>query len=188
MVENYKDRYSKVNIITELRTIKYIQMVMLTSLHNVCYYLEAREKAMRELLPEDKKEKIRHTIRYQDEIQFDRFSLPARYYNATIKKYGVEPVAYATVQLDDYLRKTGKSYSETSLRHLFRNYCKVFIGKTKTKDNLADSIQNTLSIDYRMIDNEALARQYIEGTPWYQRSIDEGCSYLRKRFNIDEDE
>lgn len=184
MVENYKDRYSKFNIATEILVNRYLLTTVLTSLHNVCYYLEGREKAMRELLPEDKKQKIRRTLQYQDEIQFDRYKISARYFNAKVKKYGAEPVAYASVQLDDYLRKTGKQYSERNLHHLFENYCKVFIGRKKAKNMLADDIQKALAIDYRMIDNEVTARQYIEGTPWYKRSIDEGCNYLRERFKI----
>ena len=60
----------------------------------------------------------------------------------------------------------------------------MYTSKKKASDTLAEAINVTMSMDYKLIDTEELARQYIEGTLWYERDISEGCKYLKDKFNL----
>jgi hypothetical protein len=157
---------------------------LMVNVNNLCYYLEAREKTMRALLPEPQRKTIQKTIQYKDTIEFDRFKVSSRFFNALVHQYGAEVVSYSCVQLDSYLKRTDKDYSPPEIRKRLREYTEMYINKRKASDMLADAINITMSMDYKLIDTEELARQYIEGTPWYERDISEGCKYLKDKFNL----
>lgn len=184
MDKDYRNKYDKFNIATEILTNRYLLTTLLVNINNLCYYLEAREKTLRELLPPDKRNSIRKTIQYKDTVEFDRFSVSSRFFNALVHQYGGEVVSYSCVQLDSYLKRTAKEYSPPEIRKRLREYAEMYTNKKKASDALADAINTTLSMDYKLIDTPELARQYIEGTPWYERDISEGCKYLKEKFNL----
>lgn len=185
MDKDYRNKYDKFQIATEILTNRYMLTALLVNVHNLCYYLEAREKTMRELLPPEKRDKVHKTIQYKDSIAFDRFKVSARFFNALIRQYGAEVVCYSCVQLDTFLKKTAKEYSPAKIRKRLREYAEMYINKRKASDMLADAINLTLSMDYKMIDTPELARQYIEGIPWYRRDVSEECKYLRDKFGLE---
>ena len=184
MDKDYRNRYDKFKIATEILTNRYMLTALLVNVNNLCYYLEGREKAIRLLLPEEKRKKIHKTIQYKDSIEFDRFSISSRFFNALVHKYGAEVVSYSCVQLDSYLKRTDKSYSPDEVRKRIKEYAEMYTNKRKASDTLAEAINLTMSMDYRMIDTPELARQFIEGTPWYERDISEACKYLKDKFKI----
>lgn len=184
MDKDYRNKYDKFNIATEILTNRYMLTALLVNVNNLCYYLEAREKTMRELLPPDKRKAIHKTIQYRDTVEFDRFSISSRFFNALVRQYGGEVVSYSCVQLDSYLKRTAKELSPEKIRSMLKDYAEMYTSKKKASDALADAINITLSMDYKLIDNEVTARQYIEGTPWYERDISEGCIYLKEKFNL----
>lgn len=184
MDKDYRNKYDKFKIATEILVNRYMLTALLVNVNNLCYYLEGREKAIRLLLPEDKRNKIRKTIQYRDSVEFDKFNVSSRFFNALVHKYGAEVVSYSCVQLDSYLKKTAKEYSASEIRKRIKEYAETYTNKRKASDALADAINITMSMDYKLIDTEELARQYIEGTPWYERDISEGCKYLKDKFNL----
>lgn len=184
MDKDYRNRYDKFKIATEILTNRYMLTTLLVNVNNLCYYLEAREKAIRLLLPEEQRKKLHKTIQYKDTIEFDKFNISSRFFNALVHKYGAEVVSYSCVKLDSYLKKTAKEYSPPEIRKRIKEYAEVYTNKKKASDTLADAINLTLSMDYKLIDTPELARQYIEGTPWYERDISEECKYLKDKFNL----
>lgn len=184
MEKDYRDKYNKFQIATEILVNRYMLTTLLVNVNNLCYYLEAREKTMRALLPPEKREVIHKTIQYKDTIEFDRFKVSSRFFNALVHKYGAEVVSYGCVQLDKFLKNHNKEYSAPVIRRKLREYVDTYFHRKKASDKLADAINITMSMDYKMIDTPELARQYIEGTPWYKRDISDECKYLREKFNL----
>ena len=184
MDKDYRNKYDKFKIATEILTNRYMLTALLVNVSNLCYYLEAREKTMRLLLPKEQRDKIHKTIKYRDTVEFDRFKVSSRFFNAMVHQYGAEVVSYSCVQLDSYLKRTAKDYSPAEIRKRLREYADIYTHKKKASDALADAINIAVSMDYKLIDSEEIARQYIEGTPWYERDISEGCKYLKDKFNI----
>lgn len=172
--------------LTEILTNRYMLNAILVNQNNILYYLEQRLKLERELVPEDKRKKLRQGLQYRDAVAFDRFTISARYFNALVKKYSAEVVSYSCIQLDKYLKTTNKQLTDTSIRRKLKENADIYVGRKRASESLAEAIQVTMSIDYKLINDEATARQYIQGTPWYSRSIDEGCIYLKERFNIND--
>lgn len=184
MNKDYRNKYDKFQIATEILTNRYMLIALTVNINNLCYYLEAREKTMRALLPPEKRNTIQKTIQYRDTIEFDRFNISSRFFNALVHKYGAEVVSYSCVQLDSYLKKTAKEYSPPEIRKRIKEYTEMYTSKRKASDMLAEAINITMSMDYKLIDTPEVARQYIEGTPWYERDISEGCKYLKEKFNL----
>lgn len=184
MNNDYRNKYDKFKIATEILVNRYMLTALLVNVNNLCYYLEGREKAIRELLPEDKRNKIRKTIQYKDTVQFDTFKISSRFFNALVHKYGAEVVSYSCVQLDKFLKNRATEYSPAKIREKLKEHAEMYTNKRKASDTLAEAINVTMSMDYRMIDTPELARQFIEGTPWYERDISEGCKYLKEKFNL----
>lgn len=186
MNNDYRNKFDKFNIATEILVNRYLLNTILVNQNNIMFYLEERLKLERELVPEDKRKKLRQGLQYRDAVEFDRFSVSSRYFNALVKKYGAEIVSYSCVQLDKHLRTTNRSYTDTSIRRKIKEYANIYVGRRRASDSLAEAIAITTSIDYKLINDEATALQYIEGTPWYKRSIDEGCIYLKDKFKLKE--
>lgn len=184
MNNDYRNKYDKFKIATEILVNRYMLTTLLVNINNLCYYLEGREKAIRQLLPEDKRKAIHNTIQYRDTVEFDKFKVSSRFFNALVHKFGGEVVSYSCVQLDNYLKRTDKNYSLAEIRKRLKEYAEMYANKKKASDALAEAINITMSMDYKLIDSEELARQYIEGTPWYERDISEGCKYLKEKFNL----
>ena len=69
---DYKLQYNKFDIVRELLTQRYILTTMWVNINNLAYFMEGKEKAVRALLSEESKQKIRKTIKYKDTIEFDR--------------------------------------------------------------------------------------------------------------------
>lgn len=184
MDKDYRNKYDKFQIATEILTNRYMLTALLVNVNNLCYYLEGREKAMRELLPEEKRKKIYKTIQYKDTVEFDKFKVSSRFFNAMVHKYGAEVVSYSCVQLDKFLKNNAKEYSPKKIREKLKQMADVYYARTKASDVLAEAINTTLSMDYKLIDTPELARQFIEGTPWYERDVSEACKYLKDRFKL----
>ena len=184
MDKDYRNKYDKFKIATEILVNRYMLTALLVNVNNLCYYLEGREKAIRELLPEDKRKAIHNTIQYRDTVEFDKFKVSSRFFNALVHKFGGEVVSYSCVQLDKFLKNNAKEYSPPVIRRKLKEYAEMYTNKQRASDTLAEAINLTMSIDYKLIDSEELARQYIEGTPWYERDISEGCKYLKDKFNL----
>lgn len=184
MNKDYRNKYDKFQIATEILVNRYMLTTLLVNVNNLCYYLEGREKALRELLPEDKRKKIYKTIKYRDTVEFDKFQVSSRFFNALVHKYGAEVVSYSCVQLDKFLKNNAKEYAPPKIREKLKEYAEIYSNKQRASDTLAEAINTTLSMDYRMIDTPELARQFIEGTPWYERDISEACKYLKDKFQL----
>lgn len=185
MTIDYNLQYNKFDVVRELLTNRYMLTTLLVNINNICYYLEGKEKALRELLPEDKRNKIRKSIKFKDSIEFDTFELSNRYFNALSNKFGYEAVTNSCILMDKYIKDNpDKQLSQMQINKRIKEYttrAKVIID---TKEYIAKAIENANQIDYRLIDNETLARQYIASIPYYLRGVNEGCQYLKGKFDI----
>lgn len=186
---DYQNKFNKFDFARELLSLKYMMTTLLVNQNNILYYLEGKEKAMYQIVSDESKKKIKRTIKFRDEIEFNMFKVSGRYYNALVNKFGVENVTNATILLDDYLKENitkNKQLSQPQINKRLRQYVEQLSDKEKINNYLAKAIKITTQIDYKLIDNEAIARQYIAGIPFYMRSLDEGVKYLKDRFNINE--
>lgn len=182
---DYKSQYNKFDVVRELLAQRYMITTLMVNINNLCYYLEGKEKALRELLPEDKRKKIQKSVKYLNEIEFDRFKLSAQYFNAMVNKFGSEAVTNACIILDNYIKDNpDKQPSQAQINKRIKEYTVRCSGVIETKDYLEEAIKKSNQLDYKLIDDEAIARQYIASIPFYMRSINEGCKYLTEKFNL----
>lgn len=183
---DYKLQYNKFDIVRELLAQRYILTTMWVNINNLAYFMEGKEKAVRALLSEESRQKLRKSIKYKDTIEFDRFEISSRYYNALINKFGVESVTNGSILLDNYIKDNiDKQLSQSKINKLLKEYVTGYKSSIDVNEYLKTAISITKSVDYKMIDKEEIARQYIAGVPYYMRSIDKGCIYLKDKFNID---
>lgn len=181
----YKEQFNKFNVMREILVNRYLLTSVLVNINNVIYYLESKDKTMKALLDEETRSKIKTTLQYKDTIQFDKFVLSARYFNALVQKYGTEFVSKACILMDDYLKKNiDKQLSQTTINKRVKEYIIKLSANDKIENYLADAVKIATNLDYKLIDNETLARQYIAGIPSYMRTLDEGCNYLKEKFNL----
>lgn len=184
-MSKYNQKFNNFDIAREILANRYMLVTLLVNINNLVYYLEGKEKALRELLPEDKRNKIRRTIKFQDTIQFDMFEMSNRYFNALSNKFKPDVVSSAVVLLDNYIKDhPEKKLSQQQINRKVREYCERYSAVNTTKEYLEQAIVNATKIDYKLIDNETVARQYIMGVPFYMRSLDKGCKYLKDKFNL----
>lgn len=182
---NYQQKYSNFNLAQGILTNRYMLTALLVNVNNLCYYLEGREKTLRALLPKEARKSIHQDIQYQDQIEFDNFKLSARYFNALVSKFGAEIVSEACVLTSTYMKRNlDKTVAQSTVNKQVKSYCIKLVTATHISDELSKAILAAKSIDYTLIDNETLARQYIAGVPFYMRSLDKGCQYLTERFNL----
>lgn len=182
---NYHQRYSNLDLAQAILTNRYMVTALLVNVNNLCYYLEAREKTLRALLPEEARKKLRQDVQYQDQVKFDTFKLSARYFNALVSKFGAEIVSEACVLTDTWMKKNlDKAPKQATINKQVKTYCIKLTTAEHVSEELSKAILAAKSIDYTLIDNETLAKQYIAGVPFYMRTLDKGCQYLTERFNL----
>lgn len=186
MDNTYKKMYDKFQVATEILTNRYLINAILVNQNNIMYYLEERLKLERSLVPEDVRKKLQSGLRYRDNVAFDRFTISARRFNALVKKYGAEVVSKSCIILDKHLKTMNKEYMDSTIQKRLNEIIDVQMGKKRASECLDEAIAITMAMDYKLINDEATARQYIKGTPWYKQSIDEGCIYLKEKFDIKE--
>jgi len=187
MTEDYKSTYNKFDIVREILANRYMLTSLLVNINNLCYFLEGKEKAIQALLSEESKQKIKKTIKYKNEIEFDMFKISGQYYNALVKRYGAEAVTNACIMLDSYIKDNiinKKQPSQFTINRLLKEYTQRCKTISDTKDYLAEATRKANQVDYKLIDDETLARQYIASIPFYMRAVNEGCKYLYEKFNI----
>lgn len=181
----YKEQFNKFNVMREILINRYMLTTLLVNINNVIYYLEGKHNAINELLNDETKKKMRQTLKYKDTVQFENFSLSARYFNALSKKFNPDNVATGCLMMDNYLKDNlEKQLSQSTINKRVKEYIQRVTTNARVEDSLKDAVRIATSLDYKLIDNETLARQYIAGTPSYMRTLDEGCKYLKERFNI----
>lgn len=183
---DYQNKFNKFEFAREILALRYMMTSMLVNQNNILYYLEGKEKAMYQLLSDESKQKVKRTIKFRDEIEFDMFKVSGRYYNALVNKFGVENVTNGTILLDNYLKEniTKKQLTQPQINKRLKQYVEQLSDKEKINNYLAKAIEVTSQVDYKLIDNETIARQYIAGVPFYMRSLDKGVQYLKEKFNI----
>lgn len=179
---SYKDLYNKFNIVHELLVNRYMLSVLLTNVFNLIEILQANNKATKSLLDIDTKKKLDKDIKLIDKIDFNNFSITNKQYQALLNTYDAEIVSNACVILDKYIQVSGKK-----LKHPYKRLKEWAINlamKERLSDYTSTICQAVTNIDYHDIDTKENARKYIQGTPMYLRNIDEGCKYLKEKFNI----
>lgn len=176
---SYKNIYNKFNIANELLVNRYMLSVLLTNVFNLIDLLETKEKTLKRLLPKEEQKNIKPI---KDTIDFNNFSLSNKQYQALLNNYSAEVVSNACVILDKYIQTSGKNF-----KHPYKKLKEWAINlamKEKLSDYNSTICQAVTAIDYHDIDTKENARRYIQGTPFYLRNIDEGCKYLKEKFDL----
>ena len=176
---SYKDLYNKFNIVNELLVNRYMLTVLLTNVFNLIDLLETKERTLKKLLPKEEQKLIKPI---KDTIEFNNFKLSNKQYQALLNEYGAEVVSNACVILDKYIETSGKTLQRPDKK--LKEWAINLAMKEKLSDHLADMTKVITNIDYRDIDTIELARSYIKGIPVYLRTVDEGCIYLKEKFNL----
>ena len=176
---SYKDLYNKFSITHELLVNRYMLTVLLTNIFNLIDLLETKERTLKKLLPKEEQKFIKPIA---DTIEFNNFTLSNKQYQALLNEYGAEVVSNACVILDKYIQTSGKNIKQPYKK--LKEWAINLAMKEKLSDYSSTICQAITAIDYHDIDNIENARKYIQGTPVYLRNIDEGCKYLKERFNL----
>lgn len=185
MKDTYRSTFNRIDLTREVLALRYMMTSILVNTNNILFYLEGKEKAMYQFLSEEGKKKIKRTIHFKDEIEFNMFKVSGRYYNALCKKFGVENVTNATILLDTYLKDNlNKQLSQPQINKKLKEYTTRLSSQDEINKYLAKAIEISSSVDYKLIDDITIARQYIAGVPYYMRSLDEGVQYLKEKFNL----
>ena len=77
-MSNYGQKFNKFDLAREVLANRYMLTTLLVNINNLVYFLEGKEKALRELLPEDKRKALHKVIKFRDTIEFDMFELSNR--------------------------------------------------------------------------------------------------------------
>lgn len=176
---SYKDLYNKFSITHELLVNRYMLTVLLTNIFNLIDLLETKERTLKKLLPKEEQKLIKPI---EDTIEFNNFSISNKLYQSLLNEYGAEVVTNACVILDKYIETSGKPLQRPDKK--LKEWAINLAMKEKLSDHLADMTKVITNIDYRDIDTIELARSYIKGIPIYLRTVDEGCIYLKEKFNL----
>ena len=176
---SYKDLYNKFNIVHELLVNRYMLTVLLTNVFNLIDLLETKERTLRKLLPKEEQNSIKPI---EDTIEFNNFTLSNKQYQALLNEYGAEVVTNACVILDKYIQTSGKNIKQPYKK--LKEWAINLAMRDKLSDYNSTICQAITNIDYHDIDTIENARKYIQGTPVYLRNIDEGCKYLKEKFNL----
>ena len=176
---SYKDLYNKFLITHELLVNRYMLSVLLTNVFNLIELLETKERTLKKLLPKEEQKLIKPI---KDTIEFNNFTLSNKQYQALLNEYGAEIVSNACVILDKYIQSSGKNIKQPYKK--LKEWAINLAMREKLSDYNSTICQAITAIDYHDIDNIDNARKYIQGTPVYMRNIDEGCKYLKERFNL----
>lgn len=176
---SYKDLYNKFSITHELLVNRYMLSVLLTNVFNLIELLETKERTLKKLLPKEEQKLIKPI---KDTIEFNNFTLSNKQYQALLNEYGAEVVSNACVILDKYIQSSGKNIKQPYKK--LKEWAINLAMREKLSDYNSIICQAITAIDYHDIDTIDNARKYIQGTPVYMRNIDEGCKYLKERFNL----
>lgn len=178
---SYKDLYNKMNIVHELLVNRYMLSVLLTNVFNLIEIQQNKERLLTNLLDEKDKKKFNRTPPV-DDIEFNNFKISNKFYQRLIKEYGAEVVTNACVILDKYIETTGKKPKRVDMK--LKDWAIKLAMQDRLSNYTSTICQAITQIDYHDIDTVENARKYIQGTPSYLRNIDEGCKYLKEKFNL----
>lgn len=179
---SYKDLYNKFNIVNELLVNRYMLTVLLTNVFNLIELTSSKERTIQKLLDKQEAKKINRLKKLEDMIDFNNFTLSNKQYQALLNEYGAEVVTTACVILDKYIEQTNKPINNPHKK--LKEWAINLAMKEKLSDYTSTICQAITNIDYHDIDTIENARKYIQGTPVYLRNIDEGCKYLKEKFNL----
>lgn len=184
MSNGYKELYTRINIVHELLVNRYMLMIVFNNLNEILNHLERKEKiVIKSLTKEQLKEykQIKITTGY---TKFENFMITNKQYNGLIKEYGFEITSNACVLLDKLIAKTGRTFKNPYKK--LKEWGINLAMKERISEYTDNIIRAATQVDYKIIEDRQKAIQYIMGTPYYLRSVDEGCKYLRDKFNIQE--
>lgn len=179
---SYKNTYNRFQIAHELLVNRYMLTVLLTNVFNLIDLVQTKEKSLTKLLDKETRKQIEKQKNIQDTIEFNNFSISNKLYQSLLNEYGAEVVTNACVILDKYIETSGKTLQRPDKK--LKEWAINLAMKEKLSDHLADMTKVITNIDYRDIDTIELARSYIKGIPVYLRTVDEGCIYLKEKFNL----
>ena len=63
-MSNYSQKFNKFDLAREVLANRYMLTTLLVNINNLVYFLEGKEKALRELLPEDKRKGLHKVIKF----------------------------------------------------------------------------------------------------------------------------
>lgn len=203
----YKDRYTKaqlerMDIARELLANRYMLNALLSSLYRIqlqfdhnfsIIYNAMKEKGL--IREEEKKERSKERIIRRELtkekvmlteglVEFEKFSLTGRQYQALIREYGADVVNDACILLDGYLRE--RLTKPKDCYRKLKDWAIHLVMKERLRDIRRDITVIKNEIDYKTIEDKATAIKYIASVPSHIRNIDPATKYLVEKFNIED--
>lgn len=182
MTTEYKKLYNKFNITHELLVNRYMLSVILTNLYTLIDAVQSKDRTLSKLI--DKKT-YNSIVKQQQEIntiEFGYFTITDKQYRILVGEYGLEVVSNACVILDKYIQNLGRPLKNPYKK--LREWAINLSMKERLSEYTSTITQAITSVNYEQIEDINMARQYIAGVPSHLRTLDEGCKYLKEKFNI----
>lgn len=179
---DYKKLYNKFNITHELLVNRYMLSVILCNLYTLIDAVQSKERMMSSLIDKKKQREVLKRQKQLDIIEFEHFAITNTQYRLLLDEYGAEVVTNACVILDKFIQNLGRPLKNPYKK--LKEWAINLSMKDKLSEYTSTITQAITAVDYKTIEDEAMARQYIAGTPVYLRSVDEGCKYLMEKFNL----
>lgn len=174
--------FNNSELLKEILVNRYLLVRMLNKIDSIVDTIRERDELLNKIIPEVDKKRLENIRKQDEKMEFECFTISTKQYEALINFFGVEVVTDATVILDKYIRRTGKKYKSYYQR--LKELCTRLSKQEKIKEELDDLIRQARQIHFSMIEDKQLAVAYIKSVPEYLQNIDEGCKYLKEKFEL----
>lgn len=179
---NRDNMITRLDIAKELLANRYLLSTVLVNLSNLIDLINERDKILSNVIPKDKQKELKRIKDKSKLIEFEHFAITTSQYRALLNQFEPEIINDACIILDNHIATTGHYYKNPYTK--LKQWAISIALKDRLSNHSANILQATRKIDYHIIDEKELAYKYYYATPEWRRSIDEGCIYLKDKFNI----
>lgn len=195
-----KDHLQNIDLARELNGIKYMLTVVLSNQFrlqnsidfNISLLVEEKEKRkenkkekQEKVIPKEIKEinkEKKKEVRREQYIQFEKFSIKARQYEALVQTYGHDVMTDAIILLDGYIKRSGKHPRD--IYNKLKNWAIHQAMKQRINEIQEDIISIATEVDHTKITDLKTALKFIANVPSHLRNVDPSVKYLVDKFGI----
>lgn len=115
-------------------------------------------------------------------IQFEKFKIKDSQYRALVNEYDIDIVTEACVELDLYLKTSGKKINNVYAK--LKNWAIHIALKKKYCTIHNDIMKSSKEFNVEMIDNKNDAIKYIASVPTHMRNLNKEVRFLVEKFGL----
>lgn len=200
MERNNTNRVTYYDLARELLINRYMASCVLSNLYKMQEVMNYNFSVLNSTLKENKQEKKEssHTLKERKEIkkekkilqggiiQFEKFSITNKQYEALVREYGIEIVTESCVLLDGYLKTTNRPLKDNFKK--LKEWAISLSMKRRLNDLRTSIVMAGNTFDYKTIEDKKDALSYINSIPEYKRNIDKGVKYLVEKFELNKED